>query len=75
VAARGDAVFAGALIATGLAISGSRAGWATLLIAFGVGSLAVATFVEPLTADAALDALDRRNRDAHADRLRAGPGA
>jgi predicted Ser/Thr protein kinase len=56
----GDAVFAAALIATGLAISGSRAGWATLLIAFGVGSVVVATFVEPLTADAALDALDRR---------------
>jgi predicted Ser/Thr protein kinase len=70
-----DAVFAGALTAAGLAISGSRAGWATLLIAFGVGSLAVATFVEPLTAEAALDALDpRRGRDGHDDRLRAGPG-
>lgn len=55
----GDLVFGGTLVAAGLAISGTRAGWATLLVAFGIGSIVVATFVEPLTAEAALETLER----------------
>ena len=55
----GDLVYAAALVAAGLAISDGHAGWATLLVAFGIGSLVVAVFVEPLTAAGALEAVER----------------
>jgi hypothetical protein len=54
----GEAVFAALLVVTGLAVSWKEPGWATLLIAFGLGSVVVSTFVEPLTSRASFAAID-----------------
>ena len=51
----GETVFSAGLLAVGLALAGAHAGWATLFIAFGIGMLVVAWFVEPVTEDAALE--------------------
>jgi serine/threonine protein kinase len=59
----GDAVFALSLVAIGVLLSGSHTGWALLFVGFGLGSAVVAAFVEPRTAEEALDALDPRRSD------------
>ena len=53
----GDVVFAAALVVAGLVISGEHQGWAVLLVSLGLGSLVIATFIEPLTEGDALDTL------------------
>jgi len=53
----GDVLFAALLLVAGIAVSAEHQGWAVLLIALGLGSFAIAWFVEPLTQRDALDAL------------------
>jgi hypothetical protein len=53
----GDVLFAALLVGAGVAVSAEHQGWAVLLIALGLGSFAIAWFVEPLTERDALDAL------------------
>jgi len=53
----GDVLFAALLVVAGIAVSAEHQGWAVLLIALGLGSFAIAWFVEPLTERDALDAL------------------
>ena len=48
-----DVVFAGLLIIGGILLPESRAGWAALLISFGIGSALAFLFIEPATARAA----------------------
>jgi len=54
----GEAVFSAGLLVVGLALARAHAGWATLFIAFGIGLLVVAWFVEPVTEEAALEYAD-----------------
>ena len=53
----GDLVFAALLVVAGIWISAEHQGWAVLLIALGLGSFAIAWFIEPVTERDALDAL------------------
>ncbi len=48
-----DIAFAALLIIGGIALPAERAGWAALLISFGIGTLLAALFIEPATARAA----------------------
>jgi predicted Ser/Thr protein kinase len=48
-----DAAFAALLILGGIALPEDRAGWAALLISFGIGSALAALFIEPATTRAA----------------------
>jgi hypothetical protein len=48
-----DIAFATLLIVGGIALPEDRAGWAALLISFGIGSALAALFIEPATARAA----------------------
>jgi tRNA A-37 threonylcarbamoyl transferase component Bud32 len=55
-----DIVIALCLVAVGAALAADHPGWATLFVAFGIGSFVVAGFVEPLTAQAAFESLDEQ---------------
>ncbi len=55
-----DVAFAALLIIGGIALPEARAGWAALLISFGIGSVLAALFIEPATARAAFK---REGRD------------
>jgi serine/threonine-protein kinase len=48
-----DSVFAALLIAAGIALPPERAGWAAVLISFGIGAAVAAFIIEPATARAA----------------------
>jgi len=48
-----DLAFALLLVIGGIALPPERAGWAALLISFGLGALLAALFIEPATARAA----------------------
>ncbi len=59
----GEMLFSAGLLAVGLALAGAHAGWATLFIAFGIGMLVVAWFVEPVTEAAALEHTEVRSSE------------
>jgi hypothetical protein len=59
----GDIVFALTLVTIGVLLSGTHTGWALLFVGVGLGSAVVAAFVEPRTAEEALETRDR-GRDA-----------